>query len=145
MTNLSTSKPPIWFWIVSVIALIWNAMGVMQYIGQAYNTESFREQYTTEQLEMIANTPTWATAAFAIAVFAGLLGSIALLLRKKWAYSLFLISLLGVSVQMIHNLFIMKSVDIYGPAAVIMTAMILAFALLFLWLSKKSIAKEWIS
>jgi hypothetical protein len=143
MTN-SSIKPPIWFWIVSILALIWNAMGVMQYLGQAYNTESFREQYTTEQLEIMSNTPSWAIAAFAIAVFAGLLGSFALLLRKKWAYSLFLISLIGVVVQMIHNLFIVKSVDIYGPAAAIMTGMILIFAILFLLFSKKAISKQWI-
>lgn len=145
MSNLSTNKPPIWFWIVSVIALIWNAMGVMQYLGQAYNTESFKAQYTAEQLEMMSNTPAWVTAAFAVGVFAGLLGSVALLLRKKWAYNLFLLSLLGVIVQMFHNLFIVKSVEIYGPAAVIMTGMILVLALVFLWLSKKAIAKKWVS
>lgn len=145
MSNLSTNKPPIWFWIVSVIALIWNAMGVMQYLGQAYNTESFKSQYTAEQLEMMSNTPAWAMAAFAVGVFAGLLGSVTLLLRKKWAYNLFLLSLLGVLVQMFHNLFIVKSVAVYGPAAAIMTGLILVFALLFFWFSKKSIAKTWIS
>jgi hypothetical protein len=144
MNEISTQKPPIWYWIIAIIALIWNAMGVMQYLGQAYNTESFKAQYTSEQLEIMANTPAWATAAFAIAVFGGLLGSVALLLRKKWAYSLFLISLLGIIVQMIHNLFIVKSIEIYGPAAAIMSGMIIVFGILLLWLSKKSIAKGWI-
>ena len=138
MNEISTQKPPIWYWIVAVIALIWNAMGVMQYLGQAYNTESFKAQYTAEQLEIISNSPAWAT------VFGGLLGSVALLLRKKWAYSLFLISLLGIIVQMIHNLFIVKSIEIYGPAAAIMSGMIIVFGILLLWLSKKSIAKDWI-
>ena len=144
MSSNSLSKPTVWFWIVSIVALVWNAMGVMQYIGQAYNTESFQSQYTQEQLEIISNTPAWATAAFAVAVFGGLLGSIALLLRKRWAYSLFLISLIGVVVQMIHNLFVVNSVDIYGPAAMVMTAMIIVIALFLLWFSKRSIAKGWI-
>ena len=104
MTDSSNTKPPIWFWIVSVIALIWNAMGVMQYLAQAYMTEDFKSQYTAEQLEMISNVPAWATAAFAIAVFSGLLGSILLLLKKKFASKLFLLSLLGILVQLYHNL-----------------------------------------
>lgn len=143
MTN-SITKPPIWFWIVSVVALIWNAMGVMQYLAQAYNTENFREQYTADQLELIANTPSWVIAVFAIAVFTGLFGSIALLLRKKWAYSLFLISLIAVAAQMIYNLFIAKAVDVYGNSALITSIMILIFAVLFLLFSKKAVSKQWI-
>lgn len=145
MNTTFKTKPPIWFWIVSVVALVWNAMGVLQYLGQTYQTESFKSQYTNEQLEIISNTPAWAIAAFATAVFGGILASIALVLRKKAAYPLFLISLIGVVVQMIHNLFLVKSVDIYGPFAVIMTGMIIVFSLLFLWFSKKSIANHWIS
>ena len=53
------SKPTISFWIISVIALVWNLMGVSQYIQQAYNTDSFRAMYTAEQLEMMDATPAW--------------------------------------------------------------------------------------
>ena len=52
-----TNKPPIWFWIVSVIAILWNAMGVDQYIGQAYKTERWRSAITDEQFETISNMP----------------------------------------------------------------------------------------
>jgi len=144
MTDLSNTKPPVWFWIITVVALIWNAMGVMQYLGQAYDTESFRSQYTAEQLEIISNTASWAMAAFAIAVFAGLLGSVLLLLKKKLAYTLFLLSLLGIIVQMYHNLFVVNSVDIYGPAAAVMAGMIFVFGLLLLLFSRYSIKKGWL-
>ena len=83
MTENSTNKPPIWFWIVSVLGLVWNAMGVNAYLQQAYDTEGYREMYTQEQLEIAANFPAWVTAAFAVAVFAGAFGCLALLLRKK--------------------------------------------------------------
>ena len=83
MTDQSTTKPPVWFWIISVVALLWNGMGVNAYLQQAYMTEGFKAQYNAEQLEAIANTPAWVTAAFAIAVFAGFLGCVGLLLRKK--------------------------------------------------------------
>ena len=134
-----------WFWIVSLIALLWNGMGVLQYLQQAYNTENFRAMYTDEQLSMIANTPSWAIAAFAIAVFGGLLGAFALLLRKKWARPLFLVSLIGIIVQMVYNLFISNAMEVYGSGAIAMPIMVLVVGIILLWFSKKSIAKGWIS
>jgi hypothetical protein len=53
----TTNKPPIWFWIASIIALIWNAMGINQYLQQAYNTESFVAFYTPEQLVLAYSYP----------------------------------------------------------------------------------------
>ncbi len=139
MTNTSTSKPPIWFWIISVIALIWNSLGVDGYIGQAYNTERYRSSFTPEQLEVAANAPSWTMGAFAIAVFAGVLGAIFLLLRKKIATTFWMISLIAVVLQMGYTL-------ITGEAASIaMVIMIIVFAFAFLWFSRLSTSKGWIS
>ena len=139
MTDSSTNKPPIWFWIVSVIALIWNGMGVYHYLIQAYNTESYQAMYTPEQLEIAANMPSWVTAVFAIAVFAGTLGAIGLLLRKSWAVKLWLLSLLAVIVQIGYLL-----INSYA-SSIGMTIMILAFALVFVWFSRMSETKGWLS
>lgn len=139
MTNKLTNKPPIWFWIISAIALIWNAMGVDHYIGQAYKTERWRSGFTDAQFEIISNFPTWLTAAFAIAVFAGALGSLGLLLRKKWAHWLLVLSLIAVIFQMGYIL-IRGHADNIG-----MTISIIVFALFLVWFSKKSLSKNWIS
>ncbi len=63
MTN-SSIKPPVWFWVIGVIALLWNLMGVNMYLQQAYQTDSFKAMYTNtpELLEMVNSTPAWATA-----------------------------------------------------------------------------------
>ena len=145
MTNFST-KPPIWFWIIGIVALLWNLMGVNAYLQEAYQTEGFKAMYNTpELLEMVNSTPAWATAAFAIAVFAGALGCIALLLRKSWAKPLFLLSLIGIVVQMIYNLFISKAMEVYGPGAALMPALVIVVGIFLVWYSKKSAAKGWIS
>jgi len=138
MTN-SKVKPPVWFWIVSVIALIWNGLGVDGFLGQAYNTERYRSSFTPEQLEIAANAPSWTMRAFAVAVFAGVIGSIALLIRKKWAFSFYLISLIAVIAQMGYFL-INGHYDNIG-----MTISIIVFAMFLLWFSKKAIAKGWIT
>jgi hypothetical protein len=139
MTNVLTNKPPIWYWIVSIIALVWNGMGVNAYLQQAYNTEGYRAMYSAEQLEIADNMPMWVTAAFAIAVFAGALAAIGLLLRKSWSTKLWLLSLIAVIIQMGYIL-----INGYSSNTV-MTLMIIIFALLFVWFSRMSEAKGWLS
>ena len=139
MSENSTNKPPIWFWIVSVIGLVWNGMGVDYYLGQAYKTERWLAQHSTEQLELMANNPTWLTAAFAIAVFGGILGCLALLLKKKIAKILFLLSFIAVIIQQGY-IFINGYNEGY-----LMHLMIIIFSILLLWLSRKSISNHWIS
>ncbi|GGZ69415.1 hypothetical protein GCM10007028_03040 [Algibacter mikhailovii] len=114
-------------------------MGVNAYLQQAYNTESYRNMYSTEQLEIAANMPVWVTAAFAIAVFGGALAAIGLLLRKSWSVKLWLLSLLAVIIQMGYIL-------INGYASsMVMTIMIIVFALFFVWFARKSESKGWLS
>lgn len=138
MTN-SMTKPPVWFWIVSVVALIWNGMGVMQYLAKAYATDEMIAALPAEQqAEFLAEHPAWYTAAFAIAVFAGALGCLALILRKKWAYMLLLLSLLGVIVQMSYITFKLDMANV-------MTGMIVLVSIALVWFAKQAIAKEWIS
>lgn len=146
MTTEITNKPPIWFWITSVIALLWNAMGAYMYLIQAYNTESFQAMYTSEQLEMVNNAPSWATAAFAVAVFGGVLGSIGLLLRKKWAKSVFLLSLLGIIAhQIIYNLFMSGAIEEYGTAAIFFPVLTFIIGGILLLFTNKSITKGWLN
>ncbi len=135
---MSTTKPPIWFWIISVLALIWNAMGVNQYLQQAYDTEAFKSMVSAEELEMISQLPTWYTGVFAIAVFAGALGCILLLLRKKIAYLVLLLSLITVLIQMGYITFSMDMANI-------MTPFIVAVAVLLVLFSKHAKKKSWIN
>ena len=139
MTETSTNKPPVWFWIVSGIALIWNGLGVDGYLGQAYNTERYRNSFSAEELEIAANAPAWITAAFAIAVFAAVIGAIGLLLRKKWATFFWIISLIAVILQIGYAFITDQVINL------VMAIMILVFAFIFLWFSRKSQAKGWIS
>ena len=139
MTNESTNnKPPVWFWIVSVLALVWNGMGIVQYIQQAYKTDEFIAACTPEELEIYSNLPSWYTAIFAIAVFGATIGCIFLLLRKRIAYTLLLISLIAIIIQMGYITFSLKMANI-------MTPMIVVVALLLVWLAKKGTAKGWLS
>lgn len=140
----TTVKPPTWFWVVSIIALLWNLMGVFNYLNQAFNQEIILESLDQAQREVFEGTPAWATAAFALAVFTGALGSIGLLLRKKWARPLFMISFVTALAQFVHWLFISNAVEAFGPSTYAMPIIVLVIGLYLISFSKKGIQKGWL-
>ncbi len=141
----TTNKPKALYWIIAVIALIWNAMGVMAYLARAYMTDDAKALLPEAQRELYENVPAWATAAFAIAVFGGLLGSIALIIKKKWAVPLFLISLLGIIVQMVYNFFLSNNMEVYGPGGYIMPIVVIIIGIFLYMYSKKAKSNGWIN
>jgi len=145
MNATTKNKPSVGFWIASIIGLLWNLLGVNAYLQQAYKVESFRAGMNEDQLAIIDNYPAWVTAAFAIAVFAGALGCLALLLRKRVSKLLLIISLLGVVVQFYYVLFRTNATDFYGTSDWVMTILIPIVGIFLIWLSKKAISKGWIA
>jgi uncharacterized membrane protein len=94
------NKTPWWFWVVSAVALLWNLMGVGAYISDAtMSQEDMVANYGQVLADAAAAQPVWVTGAYAVAVFAGALGCLLLLLRKKLAAPVFIVSLLAVILQ----------------------------------------------
>ena len=143
MTN--SNKPTTLFWIIGVASLIWNGLGVMQYLTLAYITDDMKAALPEAERALYENIPAWVTAAFAIAVFGGLLGSIFLLMRKKVAKTAFLISLIAIIVQMSYNLFMSKAAEVYGPGGMVMPIMVIIIGVFLLLYSKRSTEKGWLS
>ena len=138
-------KPPVWFWVVSVIALLWNLMGVAAYLGDAYTSVEQLEQMTQAQRELFEGRPAWVTAAFAIAVFAGAIGSIALLIRKKWAKPVLTLSLIAAIAQFIYNTFMTNTIEVMGNQAIIFPILVLGIGLYLIFFAKKGIQNGWLS
>ena len=141
---MTSVKPPTWFWVVSVIALLWNLVGVFNYLNQAFNQVALLETLDQAQREAFEGIPAWATAAFAIAVFSGTIASIGLLVRKKWAKPLFIISLIAAVAQFIHWLFISNAVEAFGSSTYAMPVIIIVIGLYLISFSKKGIQKGWL-
>ncbi len=133
----SSNKPEITFWIIGIIALIWNILGVVAYLMQAYMTQEDLLALPLEEQALYLDIPAWVTAAFALAVFGGLLGCLLLLLRKKLATFVFIISLIGIIVQMIYNVFMSKAAEVFGPGNMIMPLMVIVIGTFLIWYSKR--------
>ncbi|WP_439127631.1 hypothetical protein [Polaribacter sp.] len=131
MTTTNT-KPSVSFWVIAIIALIWNLMGASAYIFQAFITDEQIAALPEEQkASFLIEYPAWYTALFALAVFVGVLACIFLLLKKKTAYHLFLIS--GIC-AIIQQGYLLTTIAL---PSVIMPVMIIVISLFLIWYSKK--------
>jgi len=143
MTSTS-AKPPIWFWLLSILMLLWNLSGVASFVYHVFFSEEAFAAMPEAEREIMINYPLFAKVAFAIAVFGGLMGCIGLLAKRKWAKPFFLASLIGIAIQITHDLFMTPMMEVYGNDALLMPVLILGFGLFLIWFSNYSIKKEWI-
>ena len=139
-----TIKPTSAFWIISVLALLWNIMGVVAYLGQAYMTDEVLKALSEGEQSYYNNVPAWITGAFAIAVFAGVFGCVGLLIRKKWAVILFVISIIAVIAQSTYNLYIQKFMEV-PLQHMIWSLVVILIAIFLVWFSRNAAKKNWLS
>lgn len=136
---------PKWFWLVAGLALLWNLAGLGMFFQMMTMTpESMAQYYNAEKMELMKQTPSWVNIAFGLAVIAGTLGSILLLLRKNWAFPIFIISLLGVIGQQTYMHFLSNTFDVMGKQAMIMPGVVLLIALFLTWFSHRSSMQGWL-
>ena len=133
----NTNKPNAVFWIIGVIATLWNLMGVANYLGQAFKVDVIMSGMTEDQMGLINNLPAWMTALFALAVFSGLIGSIALLMRKKIAVSLFALSFLTATIQQLYWLYGTNAIEVFAESQpYLMPIIIIVFCAFLVWYAK---------
>ena len=142
MTTTKASKS---FWIISIIAVVWNLMGLFAFMSQAFVSSAMLAELPAEQANLIRNTPQWLTGIFAIATVTGLIGSILLILRKRYATTLFIISLVGVLIQMIYSIFGTKALQVYGVVqGLLMPLIVISIAIYLCLFSIKSTRKGYL-
>jgi hypothetical protein len=102
MSEQKTSGVHWSFWIIGFVALAYNLAGVMNFVTQMNpeNVAAMPDMYRA----LIEGRPLWATGAFAVAVFGGAIGCVLLMAKKSAAYRVFVVSLLGAIVTLIHAL-----------------------------------------
>ena len=131
--NETASPAPAWLRIVALLALLWNLVGCYEYLVSvgALPGESMGEEAM----------PAWVTAAFAISVFSGALGSLGLLLLKRWAKLLLLICLGALLVQDLWA-FVLRDVGPdKGPALPIIVNLV---AIVLVWLAYTADRRGWL-
>ena len=136
-------RTPVHLWIVGVLAILWNFVGVFDYLATQFSLEFYLSQFEPEILEAIDVMPAWATASWAFGVWGAFVGTIGLLLRKKWALWAYVVSLGGLLMSNIYSFFLSNAAEAMGDSYPYMNALIWVIALgLFIYpraMSKKGV------
>ncbi|SIN90948.1 hypothetical protein SAMN02745824_2261 [Parasphingorhabdus marina DSM 22363] len=125
------------FWVIGIIALIWNGLGVAAYFQQMFMSAEDFAALPELQRNLLSSQPFWVTAAFAVAVFAGFFAAIMLLLRKRLAVRLSLLSLIAVIIQFSSYLILDGYLEFIGTQGWIMPLTIPLFAIGFLLIARQ--------
>ncbi len=143
MENQSV-KVPKWFWVVAIISLLWNLMGVTTFFQYLFMSDEALSALSVAEQDLFNSYPIWIEIAFAIAVFGGTIGSIGLLIRKKWAKPAFVVSLIGIIPQMTHNLFMTNAWEVQGPGSAVMPVLVVIIGVFLFWFTAFAGRKNWL-
>ena len=138
------TSPPVWFWVISIIALLWYLMDMSAFFMRVLMTDDFIKAMPENQQHLYRNMPLWVNIVFAGEVFGGALGCVGLLLRKKWALPLFVVSILGVLSQTFHVYFLSDAISTMGTPAVVMPLLAILIGIGIIVLAKSAISKGWL-
>lgn len=138
------TKPSTWFWIAAVVALIWSCMGCAAYMMQMSMGPADLAKLPPAQAEIWGIMPGWVKGAYAVAVWFSLAGSIALLLRRGIARSLYVVSLVAVVVQFGWTFLATPILKTVGPSSAGFPLFIFVAGLAMIWLAGTAKARGWL-
>jgi hypothetical protein len=145
MSDFLDSRPSTAFWIIGASALIWNLIGLVFYYSHVTMTPEALAGFSQAQQDFFNATPKWATAAYAIAVNAGVLGSLFLLLRRAWATPMFVLSLLGIIVQDVNAFVMRNGIEVWGTEGAVLPAIVIIVGVALPLYSRSAKTKGWLA
>ncbi len=128
------------YWVIAGFGLIWNVMGVLNFLWQMNMTAETLATLSDAQRAIIDGRPLWVTVAFAVAVFAGSMGCVLLLLRKSMALAFLVLSLLAVLVSMIPVFGMIGKVNFTTVERIMYLVATPALAAFLVWYTRRVLA-----
>lgn len=146
MPEIPNSELPTSYWIIGGVFLLWNFFGLMIYYDQVTMApDVIADNFSPAQQAFLENMPLWATSAYAIAVTAGVIASLLLLVRNVLALPVFVVSLVGVIVQDLHSFVISDGLAVWGSSALYLPTLVIVIGIVEIWYSRRAKAKAWLS
>lgn len=140
------SKAPVWFWIVAVILVLWEAMGCFACITQIRMGAAAMGPVDAWSLKYYAALPVWYNWVYVIATFGGLLGGLALLLRNRQALILFWVSFVAIIVMFGYAFVATDLIAHKGLGQVLPFPLFIAAVGAFsIWFTRFVAAKGWLA
>ena len=138
------NKPPPWFAVLAVLALLWNLAGLFAVVADLKLSAAEIAALPLDQQALYRARPGWSVVASVVAVVGGTLGCIGLLLRRRWAVPALAASLVGVLVQDIGIFVVAGAASVAGPVPVVLQSVVFAIAVGLLLLARRAGARSWL-
>lgn len=146
MTEIHENSPPApvpkWYWVVGILSFIWAAFGLID----CYMSLSLNQDYLVAYpgyLDFILFMPLSVKLAWALATIGSTLGTVFLLLRRKWAVLCFGLAILGMGVSFAYQLLSPTRPDL-NLGTSLMSFVIVVIGLAWFYFSRRWSQKDWL-
>ncbi|MEP6785652.1 MAG: hypothetical protein ABI898_07915 [Sphingomonadales bacterium] len=136
-------KTPWHLWLVGIVAVLFNFIGVFDFTMAMAQGATYLESagMTPPQVAHYMGMPGWATLVWAIGVFAAFIASILLLMRRRLAYPVFVLSLAAFAVHLFYEYVLTNGGALMGQQMAIVSAVIAALLAFFVWYARAMTAR----
>jgi hypothetical protein len=115
-TTFGPAKAPWHLWLVGVVTLLFNAMGIVSYLTTKLGMLA-EMGLTPSQIAFMESYPSWISALWALGVWGAFAGSVLLLLRSRLAVAAMVVATVGLVGTTVGNYLILDvPADMQAPA-----------------------------
>ncbi|MGY0650996.1 hypothetical protein ACW7GZ_03850 [Luteimonas sp. A537] len=128
-----SKKVPVSVWVVGVLALLWNLVGVAAFGMQLAMPAEALEAMPPDRRAIYEAAPAWLYIFYGVATIGGVIGSLGLLLRRRWAVPVYLVALVALVLQVLASYSVTPAWSLGGVASLGFPVLLVAIAIA-LWL-----------
>lgn len=128
-------KAPWHVWLVGVFALLFNTIGVFDFVMNLWQGPTYlaKAGMTPEQIAHYRGMPAWMMVVWAVGVFGAFGASVLLLLRRRLAMPVFVVSLVAFLISLLYTYVLTNGGAVMGRQMAITSAVIAVLLVLFAW------------
>ena len=141
MNDPTSSRPPAWYMFAAIPALLFMALGCAVYLMHVLADPA---TMPLDQRAALEAEPAWVTAAYAIAVWAGLTGTLLLVMRRKLAEPILLVSLIAVLAWTAALLLVARLRETVSANDVAVAIAFAAITWTIFWFGRRSRQQGWL-
>ena len=130
-----------WFKLAAIASVIFMAIGCAGYLASVLTDPS---SLPVDQRNLMEARPIWMIAAYAVAVWVGLAGSVLLLMRRKLAEPLLLVSLVTAVLTFLPYAVVPAVSDLVTTNDIAVAVVVLAITWTIYWFARHSRQRGWL-
>lgn len=137
-------KTPWHLWLVGLVAALFNSIGVLDFVMSMAQGAKYQASVgmTPDQIAHYQQMPSWMMFVWAVGVFGAFLASILLLLRRRQALVVFIVSLAAFVVSLLYTYVLTNGGAVMGRQMAITSAFIAGLLAFFSWYSRSMTRRQ---